>query len=122
MTRSKKNQRAKPDPQWIFVNSWVEELEPTDRNLTRLGEIFYVTEDLEDLPDAILTKGIQIAHLDRLYFECNDFDRAGDAILERHENYSPDGVPERLRVDNILLRLKTLSSPQALNYKNLMLN
>ena len=122
MTRSKKNQRAKPDPQWIFVNSWVEELEPTDRNLTRLGEIFYVTEDEEDFPDAILTKGIQIAHLDRLYFECNDFDRAGDAILERHENYSPDGVPERLRVDNILLRLKTLSSPQALNYKNLMLN
>ncbi|MCH8294568.1 hypothetical protein IH992_26085, partial [Candidatus Poribacteria bacterium] len=40
--------------------------------------------DEEDLPDAVLTKGREIAHLDRLYFECNDFDRAGDAILERH--------------------------------------
>ena len=112
---------VEPDSIRVSVDAWVESLESKTGELTRLGEIFYVTEDEEDFPDAVLTKGIQIAHLDRLYFECNDFSRAGDAILERHENYSPDGVPERLRVDNIRLRHPLLSREDAVRYNQLML-
>jgi hypothetical protein len=90
-----------------------------DASLTRLGKIFHVTE--ADIIDAVLTRGREIGHLDRLYFESSDFDRVGDAVLERHENDSPDGTPERLRVDNILLRHPTLGRADALRYKTLML-
>ena len=61
-----------PDPTRLFGDSWVEPNQ-TDRKLTRLGAIFHVTENEEDMPEAVLTQGSQIAHLDRLYFESADF-------------------------------------------------
>lgn len=89
--------------------------------LTYLGEIFHVTEEYEDIVDAVITKGSELSHGQRLYFESADFEVSGSAILERHENISPDGIPERLRLDNILLRHKNLTPQQAGQYKNLML-
>ena len=89
--------------------------------LTYLGKIFYVTEEYEDIVDAILTKGSQLSHGERLYFESADFEVQGTAILQRHEVLSPDGVPERLRADNILLRHRYLNVEQAQLYKSYML-
>ena len=60
--------------------------------LTYLGEIFHVTEEYEDIVDAILTKGSELSHGQRLYFESADFEVQGNAILKRHENLSPDGA------------------------------
>jgi hypothetical protein len=85
---------------------------------THLGRIFHVTEEFEDIVDAVLTKGSEV---DRTYFESADFDVVGGAILQRHENLSPDGVPERLRQDNILLRHPKLSTDEAEKYQTLML-
>ena len=90
-------------------------------NLTYLGEIFYVTEEFEDIVDAVLTKGSQLSHGQRLYFESADFEVQGNAILKRHENLSPDGVPARLRIDNILMRHRNLNHEQAQAYKSYML-
>jgi len=118
---NKKALNRPPDKKWIEGNSWIEYAETRETQLTRLGKIFHITEELEDIIDAVLTKGREISHLDRLYFESSDFDSVGNAILERHENYSPDGIPERLRVDNILLRHPKLCSADAFQYKNLML-
>ena len=89
--------------------------------LTYLGEIFHVTEEFEDIVNAVITKGSELSHGQRLYFESADFEVSGPAILERHENTSPDGIPERLRLDNILLRHKNLSLEQAQFYKTQML-
>lgn len=89
--------------------------------LTYLGQIFYVTEEYEDIVDAILTKGRELSHGKRLYFESADFDVQGNAILQRHENLSPDGIPERLRIDNILMRHRNLNYEQAQAYKSCML-
>ena len=89
-------------------------------NLTYLGKIFQVTEEFEDIVDAVITKGSELSQGHRLYFESADYEVQGNAILERHENLSPDGVPERLRIDNILLR-HSMSKEQAQLYKNYML-
>ena len=90
-------------------------------NLTYLGEIFHVTEEYEDIVDAVLTKGSELSQGQRLYFESADFEVQGNAILQRHENLSPDGIPVRLRIDNILLRHKQLNREQAVAYKDYML-
>ena len=92
-----------------------------ERNLTYLGKIFYVTEQYEDIVDAVLTKGRELSQGERLYFQSADFEIQGSAILERHENYSPDGVPERLRIDSILYRHRDMNREQAQMYKNCML-
>ncbi len=63
---------ARPDPTRLFDDSWVEHNQ-IDRTLTRLGAIFQVTEDEEDMPEAVLTQGSQLPHLDRLYYESADF-------------------------------------------------
>ena len=89
--------------------------------LSYLGEIFYITEEYEDIVDAVLTKGSTLSQGQRLYFESADFEVRGSAILQRHENLSPDGIPERLRVDNILLRHRHLNREQAVAYKDYML-
>lgn len=89
--------------------------------LTYLGNIFYVTEQYEDIVDAVISKGSSLSHGQRLYFESADFDVQGNAIMKRHEITSPDNVPERLRIDNILLRHKTMTKQQAMNYKDYML-
>ncbi len=89
--------------------------------LTYLGEIFHVTEEYEDIVDAVITKGSELSQGHRLYFESADFEVQGNAILERHENLSPDGIPERLRLDNILLRHRNLNYEQAASYKDYML-
>jgi hypothetical protein len=86
---------------------------------TYLGRIFHVTEQHEDIVDAILTKGRELGS-QRLYFESADFEVKGSSILERHEILSPDGVVERLRIDNILLRHRNLSKQQAQLYQHLM--
>jgi hypothetical protein len=88
-------------------------------NLTYLGGIFQVTEQYEDIVDAVLTKGRERSS-QRIYFESADFEVKGSSILQRHEILSPDGVPERLRIDNILLRHK-MSTEQATKYKEYML-
>ena len=90
-------------------------------NLTYLGEIFYITEEYEDIVDAVLTKGSELSQGQRLYFESADFEVQGSAILQRHENLSPDGIPERLRIDNILLRHRHMNREQAVAYKDYML-
>lgn len=82
--------------------------------------IFRVTEEYEDIVDAILTKGSTLG-ADRNLFESADFDVKADAILQRHENLSPDRIPERLRTDNIQLRHPKLSPDEADRYKALML-
>jgi hypothetical protein len=87
--------------------------------LTYLGEIFQVTEEHEDIVDAVLTKGRELGS-QRIYFESADFEVKGSAILERHEILSPNSVPERLRLDNILLRHHNLSTQQAQLYQDLM--
>jgi hypothetical protein len=89
--------------------------------LTYLGKIFYVSEEYEDIVDAILTKGSELSQGQRLYFESADFEAQGNAILKRHENLSPDGIPERLRIDNILLRHRCMNREQAQAYKDYML-
>jgi len=88
--------------------------------LTYLGNIFNVTEEYEDIVDAVLTKGSELPQGQRLYFESADFEVQGNAILKRHENLSPDGIPERLRLDNILLRHR-INREQAQSYKDCML-
>ncbi|MFC1717524.1 hypothetical protein ACFL6S_27940 [Candidatus Poribacteria bacterium] len=95
-------------------------MKKTDR-LTDLGRIFYVDEEYEDIVDAVITKGRELSHGKRLYFESADFEVQGNAILQRHENLSPDGVPNRLRLDNILMRHRNLNREQAQSYKNSML-
>jgi len=67
----------------------------------------------------VLTKGRE-AGSQRDYFESADFEVKGSSILERHEILSPNGVHERLRIDNILLRHKILSKEQASKYSGLM--
>jgi len=89
--------------------------------LTYLGKIFHVSEEYEDIVDAVLTKGSELSQGQRLYFESADFEVRGNAILERHENLSPDGVPARLRIDNILMRHRNLNHEQAGLYKSYML-
>jgi len=89
--------------------------------LTYLGNIFYVTEEYEDIVDAVISKGSSLSHGQRLYFESADFDVQGNAIMKRHEITSPDSVPERLRIDNILLRHRNMNKAQAAQYKDYML-
>ena len=89
--------------------------------LSYLGEIFYVTEEYEDIVDAVMTKGSSLSQGQRLYFESADFAVKGNAILKRHENLSPDGVPARLRADSIMMRHRGLSNEQAQQYKDYML-
>jgi len=89
--------------------------------LTYLGNIFHVTEEYEDIVDAVISKGSSLSHGQRLYFESADFDVFGGAIMKRHEILSPDGVPERLRIDNILLRHRRINRDQAISYKDYML-
>ncbi|MBD3184972.1 hypothetical protein GF312_22000 [Candidatus Poribacteria bacterium] len=92
-----------------------------NKGLTYLGNIFHVTEEYEDIVDAVITKGNGLSQGQRLYFESADYQVSGSVILQRHENLSPDGIPERLRLDNILLRHKNLTYDQAAQYKSLML-
>ncbi len=89
--------------------------------LTYLGNIFHVTEEHEDIVDAVISKGSSLSHGQRLYFESADFDVQGNAIMKRHEITSPDNVPERLRIDNILLRHRNITKEQARQYKDYML-
>lgn len=88
------------------------------KNLTYLGEIFHVTEEYEDITDAIYTKGRSLSPGKRLIFESADFEVEGNIITERHFNNSPDGVPERLRLYNIISRHKGMTISQAQEYKN----
>ena len=90
-------------------------------NLTYLGKIFYVSEEYEDIVNAVITKGSELSHGERLYFESADFEVNGNAILKRHEMLSPDGIPARLRIDNILMRHRILNHEQAQAYKDYML-
>ena len=92
-----------------------------DRRLTYLGNIFYVSEEYEDIVDAVLTKGSELSHGERLYFESADFEVQGNAILKRHEILSPDDVPIKLKLDNILMRHSHLNYEQAQSYKSCML-
>ena len=89
--------------------------------LTYLGKIFHITEEYEDIVDAVITKGRELSQGQRLYFESADFEVQGNAILQRHENLSPDGIPERLRIDNILMRHRYMNPEQAWAYKSYML-
>ena len=89
--------------------------------LTYLGEIFYVTEEYEDIVDAVITKGSSLSQGQRLYFESADFEVNGSNILERHVITSPDGVPNRLRLDNIQMRHRSITAEQAQAYKDYML-
>ena len=89
--------------------------------LTYLGNIFHVNEEYEDIVDAVITKGSELPQGQRLYFESGDFEVRGNAVLQRHENLSPDGVPNRLRLDNTLMRHRNLSKEQAQAYKADML-
>jgi hypothetical protein len=52
-----------------------------DRRLTYLGNIFYVSEEYQDIVDAIITKGSELPPGHRLYFESADFEVQGGAIL-----------------------------------------
>ena len=88
---------------------------------TYLGKIFHVSEEYQDIVDAVITKGRELSQGKRLYFESADFEVRGNAILKRHENQSPDGIPARLRIDNILMRHRTLNHEQAGLYKSYML-
>ncbi len=88
---------------------------------TYLGRIFHVSEEYEDIVNAVITKGRELSQGKRLYFESADFEARGNVILERHENLSPDGVPNRLRIDNILMRHRNLNPEQAALYKSYML-
>ena len=92
-----------------------------DKRLTYLGNIFHVNEEYEDIVNAIITKGSELPQGHRLYFESADFEVHGNAILKRHEILSPDGIPERLRTDNILMRHRYLNHEQAQQYKSCML-
>jgi len=89
--------------------------------LTHLGRIFHLTEEHEDIVDAILTRGSELSGGDALIFQSADFDVKGRAVLQRHEILSPDGIPERLRYYNILTRHKNMSIEQAHVYRELML-
>ena len=90
-------------------------------SFTYLGKIFHVSEEYEDIVDAVITKGRELSKGKRLYFESADFEIRGNAILERHENLSPDEVPARLRIDNILMRHRNINHQQAGLYKSYML-
>ena len=92
-----------------------------DRRLTYLGNIFHVNEEYEDIVDAVITKGSELSQGHRLYFESADFEVQGNAILQRHEILSPDDLPARLRLDNILMRHRHLNYEQAQAYKSCML-
>ena len=92
-----------------------------DRRLTYLGNIFHVNEEYEDIVDAVITKGSELPQGHRLYFESADFEMQSNAILQRHEILSPDGVPAKLRMDNILMRHRNLNYEQAQSYKSCML-
>ena len=48
---------VEPDSIRVSVDAWVESLESKTGELTRLGEIFHVTEDFEDLPDVTFIPG-----------------------------------------------------------------
>jgi hypothetical protein len=91
------------------------------KDLTYLGKIFYVTEEYEDITDAIYTKGRSLSPGKRLYFESADFEVEGSIVVERHINNSPDGIPERLRLYNIINRHKGMSIDQAKHYKDCIL-
>lgn len=86
--------------------------------LTYLGNIFHVTEEYEDIVDAVISKGNSLSYGQRLYFESADFEVQAGAILKRHEITTPDNVPERLRTDNILLRHRNMNKTQAAQYKD----
>ncbi len=92
-----------------------------ETKLTYLGNIFHVDEEYADIVDAVMTKGSELPQGQRLYFESADFEVQGNAILQRHEILSPDGVPARLRIDNILMRHRYLNHQQAQQYKSCML-
>ncbi|MFC1713562.1 hypothetical protein ACFL6S_07840 [Candidatus Poribacteria bacterium] len=92
-----------------------------DRRLTYLGNIFHVNEEYEDIVNAVITKGSELSQGHRLYFESADFQVQGNAILKRHEILSPDDVPAKLRLDNILMRHRNLNYEQAQSYKSCML-
>ena len=92
-----------------------------DRKLTYLGNIFHVNEEYEDIVNAVITKGNEMPQGHRLYFESADFQVQGNAILKRHEILSPDDVPTKLRLDNILMRHRNLNYEQAQSYKSCML-
>ena len=94
---------------------------PKIPELTYMGKIFHVDEKYEDIVDAVITKGRELSQGKRLYFESADFEVQGNAVLQRHEILSPDGVPNRLRLDNILMRHRNLSKEQAQSYKSCML-
>ena len=89
--------------------------------LSRWGEVFHITEEHEDIVQAVLTKGASLSGADRLLYESADYEVSGNAILQRHENRSPDGIPESLRVDNLCLRFPHLEQEQAAAYQSLML-
>ncbi len=57
-----------------------EHTKPKMARLTYLGEIFHVTEEYEDITDAVLTKGRELSPGKRLYFESADFEIEGNSI------------------------------------------
>src|SRR5512137_1778617 len=89
--------------------------------LTYLGQIFHVTEEYEDITDAIFTKARGLSPSKRLIFESADFEVQGNAILERHPILSPDSTPDQLRLDRIAMRHKYLNIEQVKQYKDYML-
>lgn len=89
--------------------------------LTYLGQIFHVTEEYEDITDAIFTKGRGLSPSKRLIFESADFEVQGNAILERHPILTPDSTPDQLRLDRIAMRHKYLNIEQIKQYKDYML-
>ena len=48
---------------------------------TYLGKIFHVSEEYEDIVDAVITKGRELSQGKRLYFESADFEVRGNAAL-----------------------------------------
>ena len=90
------------------------------QRLTYLGEVFHVTEEDEDIVDAILTHGSALSDGKRLLFESADFEVKGGVILQRHER-TYDGTSAKLRVDTILRRHPSLTKEQAQLYQQYML-
>ena len=87
---------------------------------THLGRIFHVTEEYEDIVDAVLTKGRQLTGSDRWLFESADYEVHGGSILERHEILSPDGVPESLRADTLRMAFPGIEREKLVSYTMLM--
>jgi len=97
-------------------------LEEKLKRLTRLGRIFYISDEEEDIVDAVMSKGEKLPGWAREMFESADYDVVGGVIVERHEILSYDNTPERLRISHILYRHPYLNKEEAMRYRQLMLD